>query len=60
MDPAKTNWQTLVETHGGRGFFPRKDAAEIVSEEELQHLIHLGLVLEIGSCLEVPASKLAS
>lgn len=55
-EPEQKNWKNLIRTHGGQGFFPRQEAERIVPREELNHLIHLGLVLELGSCIEIPES----
>ena len=56
----RTNWENLTKSHG-TGSFTRVEAKKILPEEELNRLIELGLILEIGSYLEMrDGDKIAS
>lgn len=51
-EPQQANWENLIKSHG-TGVFTRQEAQRIVPEEELDRLIDLGVILELGSYLEM-------
>lgn len=47
----RTNWDRLMQKFAS-GWFTRKQAREIIPEEEVNRLIDLGVILELGDHLQ--------